>query len=252
VNNVFLNCQVVVTFNASYGGPYSAFFYCYNFESPSQTFEGSLFMKYCFCVVFFGLSFSVSGQSTFQVYFDGPPLPAPAILVQEYYESGMWFRPVDPQESFLRLTPMGSIYPNNGTAYLRTDSNPHVPKQSLMFGMDSGFGFGLISVDLAEELTTLPNQVTITFLGYRENGDIVGQSFTTDGIIDGFGPLADFETFYFGPTFASGLTRVEVLGIGWSLDNLVVIIPEPAAGGLFALGALTFVLWQRRRRKTEA
>jgi hypothetical protein len=61
--------------------------------------------------------------------------------------------------------------------------------------------------------------------------------FTTDGIIDGTGPLADFETFYFDARF-NDLVRLEVPTYGWSLDNMVFSqVPEPSVGILCGLAA---------------
>ena len=89
-------------------------------------------------------------------------------------------------------------------------------------------------------------------------GGTITNVFTTDGIIDGTGPLADFQTFYF--TNFTDLTRVEISGptfppdplldAGWSLDNLVVTIPEPTAGVLLLIGALVLgsVRFRNRRK----
>lgn len=73
---------------------------------------------------------------------------------------------------------------------------------------------------------------------------------TTDGIIDGTGPLADFQTFDFAnyPQF-SGLTRVEIPTYGWSLDNLVVIIPEPNSSSLMLAGGLVLMLLHAYRNR---
>lgn len=69
----------------------------------------------------------------------------------------------------------------------------------------------------------------------------------TDGIIDGTGPLADFQTFSFGPEFSS-LTRVEIPTYGWSLDNLVVAIPKPGRWALLILGSLFLFVLRRYKR----
>ena len=99
---------------------------------------------------------------------------------------------------------------------------------------------------LAEYSTVVPYARTVPFVGYRPDGSTVTVSFTTDGIIDGTGPLADFQTFYFGPEF-SGVTQVRIPAYGWSLDNLVVAIPEPGAISLVALGLGMF--WAIRRKR---
>ncbi len=105
-----------------------------------------------------------------------------------------------------------------------------------MLGLNDGSEFGLSSVDLAEWSTDYPEPVRVRFIGYKPDGSTVTTDLVTDGSIDGTGPLADFQTLYFGPEF-SGLVRVRIPTYGWSLDNLVVTIPEPSAGGLLFLGA---------------
>jgi len=117
----------------------------------------------------------------------------------------------------------------------------------LMIRLSSGSPFNLMSVDLAEYSTVVPDAVTVHFVGYRFDGSIVTQDFTTDGIIDGTGPGVDFETFHFGPEF-SNLSRVEIPTFGWSLDNLVVV-PEPGTWSLIILGAgVATILFRRGRR----
>ncbi len=106
---------------------------------------------------------------------------------------------------------------------------------TLAFTFIDSSNFDLRSVDLAENsFSTEP--ATVQFVGYRPDGSFITTEFTTDGINDMTGPLADFQTFYFGPEF-SGLTRVEIPTFGWSLDNLVIAIPEPGGGVLLLLGA---------------
>ena len=142
------------------------------------------------------------GQGTLQFNFDGPPLlsQGTGIFVQQYFESGMWFRPlgvVGPGNGFDRRRGGGAVtfIPDDGTAYLATALG-----DSLVFSFTNGWVFDLTSVDLAEYSTIVPNAVTVPFIGYRQDGSMVTTSFTTDGIIDGTGPLADFQTFYFGPS----------------------------------------------------
>lgn len=134
------------------------------------------------------------------------------------------------------------IFAENGTTYLQAALD-----STLTFSFTNGTFFGMVSVDLAEFSTTVTN-ATVHFVGYRYDGSVVATDFTTDGIIDGTGPLADFETFQFGPAW-SGLTRVEIPTYGWSLDNLYVSVPEPGTVALLTLGAALAALrfiWCRR------
>ncbi len=190
-------------------------------------------------------------QGTTQINFDGPPtIPANAdYTVTNYIESGILFRPMPTSRSFGRVgAASGTVYPrtlfpDDGSAYLDT-----LLGESLVFSLTNGSLFGLVAVDLAEYSTVVPNAVTVQFVGYRPDGSTVSESFTTDGIIDGTGPLADFQTFQFGPAFTD-LDRVEIPTYGWSLDNLVVsrVVPEPSAGLLVLVGGMV-VGWGSERR----
>jgi hypothetical protein len=105
-------------------------------------------------------------------------------------------------------------------------------------------------VDLAEVSTLYNFPRTIQFTGYRGDGSAVTMEFTTDGVIDGTGPLADFQTFYFDNRF-SDLIRFEVPTTVYAMDNLVYFIPEPSSGLLIFMGGaiLCFVRIKRTRRR---
>lgn len=185
-----------------------------------------------------------SAQGTLRITFDGEPLiPSGAgYLVQSYGESGVWFAPIPGTDGFGRrgANPSAAFWPDNGTAYVLAGLG-----DSLMFGLDDRSEFALVSVDLAEWSTDYPFPETVQFVGYRRDGSTVVANLVTDGIIDGTGPLADFETMYFGPEF-SGLTEVRIPTSGWSLDNLVLSVPEPSAGALLLLGG-GILAWRRGR-----
>jgi len=117
-----------------------------------------------------------------------------------------------------------------------------------MFNNLDGSPFSLFAVDLAEYSTVVPDAVSVSFTGYHSDGSTISTSFVTDGIIDGTGPLKDFETFNFGPGWTD-LTRVEIPTDGWSLDNLVVSVPEPSVPVLFVVGMLAFQTRRMRRMK---
>lgn len=184
-----------------------------------------------------------AGQGTLHFTFDGPPLQPPetAYTVTSYYESGMYFRGIG--YGFSRVGEGRSTRPQNGSAYVAATLG-----DSLEFSFTNGSVFSLASVDLAEYSTVVPDAVTVRFVGYRPDGSVIATDLTTDGIIDGTGPLADFQTFQFGSQW-NGLTRVEIPTYGWSLDNLVVSIPEPGTGALIILGAAVGALRCFKRRK---
>ena len=191
------------------------------------------------------------GQGTLtRITFDGPPPqpPGTAYNIQAYYESGMSWTPLPGAVGFGRVgsNPTGGR-PDDGTAYLQAGLG-----QSLTFRFIDDTAFDLLSVDLAEYSTAFQEPLTVHFIGYHLDGSIVTTDVITDGIIDGTGPLSDFQTFYLGPDF-TGLTRVEMPFPGWSLDNVVVFVPEPSVGAQALLGAallgLRFLRRSARRRK---
>jgi hypothetical protein len=175
-------------------------------------------------------------QSTLQITFDGPPaLPSNAQFgVTNYNESGMSFTAIPLSLGFVRNNAADSFYPDDGSAYLQSGPD------TLTFDFTDGSVFGLVSVDLAEYSTIFQEPVTVEFIGYHPDGSTVTENFTTDGIIDGTGPLADFETFDF--TGFNDLTRVEIPlpsdSDPYSLDNLVITVPEPTGSTLLLVGGL--------------
>jgi hypothetical protein len=182
------------------------------------------------------------GQGTLRINFDGPPYqPTGSIYgVTSYYESGMYFQPLPGSDAqFGRAwTGLGTAWPNDGTPFLITGAG-----DSFEFGLQNGSLFGLASVDLAGFSAFYPNY-TVNFIGYHSDGSTITTSFSGNSSVD-------FQTYCFGPEWSSGLTHVEIPNNVWSLDNLVVAIPEPDIGALCALGAFTISYWQRRRKSNE-
>ena len=186
-------------------------------------------------------------QGTFNrtIRFEGPPVvpPGTGIAITNYYEDSMTFTPIDYGEQFSRSGGGVSFFPENGSAYIL---------QSAIYSLSGSRGqvsrFGLYSVDLAEFSTLYPFPAVVQFVGYRSDGGIVTTEFTTDGIIDGTGPLTDFQTFYFGAEF-SNLVRFDAPSHTYALDNLVFfdVIPELGTWALLIAGGA--LLWLLRRRK---
>jgi len=177
-------------------------------------------------------------QGTLRINFDGLPaqVPGSQVLVQQYSESGISFQPLAGSDGFARVwTGMPPEWPSDGTPYLQATTG-----DSLSFRSESGSSFGLLSVDLAAFTTGLPDY-TLDFIGYLNNGGTVSTSFSGTGI--------NFQTYNFGPDWSSGLTRVEISNYAWSLDNLVVAVPEPGIPKLIALGAIVMASkWCKRMK----
>ena len=213
----------------------------------SLTIEGCMrLVKFLAVVLVFmaGTRFS-HGQSTL-ITFDGQATNT-AVSVQSYSEGGILFSPIGsmtPGNTFTRVGSMGPLaQAENGTAYVRAGQG-----QSLSFSFTNGSVFSLNSVDLAEYSTVVGGTATVHFVGYFANGSTIVQDLTTDGIIDGTGPITDFQTFTFRGW--DNLTRVEIPTYGWSLDNLVVTpLPEPGTIGLGVLGVAALYLARRKPRQ---
>jgi len=101
-------------------------------------------------------------------------------------------------------------------------------------------------VDLAEYSDIVPDPVTVHFVGYRPDGTVLTDDITTAGIFNGIAPV--FTNFSFDPAF-SGLVRVEIPTIAWSLDNLTLrrSVPEPGTGALLLVGAVLVALGSSKR-----
>lgn len=162
--------------------------------------------------------------------FEGPPTqPANThFAISQYDEAGYHFQPSGPLDTtppyrMGRVGPVTTNRPNNDTTHL-----------SLLYGnscvmtrADEGL-FRVRSIQIAEYSTVVSAAKTVTFTGYKPNGDTVTTSFTTDGIIDGTGAGVDFQTFQFPNTF-TGLVRLEFSDIA-AYDNLALsteAAPEP-------------------------
>ncbi len=159
--------------------------------------------------------------------------------VGTYSEAGMSFIPIAPGSLFLDG---GGIpgYPDNGTCFLEIpDGFPGVGGLSFTFTQD----FQLVSFQAAEYDSAGPQ--TLTVIGYRD--DIMGLRVTNTFTVNSL----TFQTFYLDASFIN-VGRVDVLNARWSLDNLVISVPEPTTGSLALLGAAGAVAWSRFRRKQRS
>ena len=129
--------------------------------------------------------------------------------------------------------------PDNGSAYLNLAGC-----DILTFRFVDWTPFQLQSVDLAEYATIWDYPQTIIFVGHKTDDTTVTAEFMLDGVIDGTGPLADFETFSFGADFKD-LKFVEVPSVGYSMDN-VFLVPVPDLPTFILLGLSTLILRNRR------
>jgi len=189
---------------------------------------------------------TVGLSQTTTITFDGEP-PQPRGTQSgsgRYEESGTVFQ----QGGRGQVSRNGGglpLYPENGTAYLQIGGESEVELALL-----SGLPFSLTSIDLAEYSTVYPGPQPVFIQGYRADGQGVSTTFMLDGVIDGTGPLPDFETFAFDPTFAD-VTRV-LFPPGVSIDNVVFTpVPEAKTGTLIVAGLAAMIALRWRSAKAQ-
>ena len=120
----------------------------------------------------------------------------------------------------------------------------------------SGGLFDALSIDLAEYSDVFRFPTTIQFFGTQVDGTLVSTVFLTDGLFDGPGGIADFQTFSF-PTSFKNLQSINTKTINidagdraFSMDNLRVNpVPEPTAVTLLGFSILVAAsIWRPNDR----
>ena len=174
-----------------------------------------------------------AGAADVVVTFDPPSLPNGSKMIDSYDQAGVHFGGAL-TNSFAHTASGLALFPDSGSAHLT------MVKRSAFFDM-SGAAFSVKQVDIAEYSTVFAIPLTVSFTGLKADGSIVTASFTTDGVIDGSGAAADFQTFFFPASF-SAVTNVGIAsdGAGPAFENLVV---SQSSGRL--------VLWNRLGSESE-
>jgi hypothetical protein len=174
------------------------------------------------------------------ITFQPAPRPGGGVILSQWVEQG--YRFVTPQG--VASNDMNDTgYPYNGTTYLQVLTN----QTPLTIARVDSMPFNITSIDLAEYSTVFTSPKTVTFTGNKAGGGTVNTTFVTDGIIDGNGPLVDFQTFTFPSTF-SNLSSVTTTTATFSFDNVnVTIVPEPSGVAFLFAGVLMLIT---RRRLT--
>jgi len=207
-------------------------------------------------LIFFGLNRTVPTQAQGTVTFDYPWINNGLGGFSLAQFNGFSFRvnpsPPQPHDSVAHVGATGPAgYPHNGTPYAAFANTLGTPQYVLFawtdaassgdYSFTNGLPFGLLSVDLADPVAPSTTPVSITFNGFKTDGSMVSQTFTTPG------SGSSFQTYLFNSDFAVGLTRVEIPSDAWAMDN-IVWIPEPSAVSLILLGSGVLVCVRRRKK----
>ena len=120
-----------------------------------------------------------------------------------------------------------------------------------------GQAFSLLSLDIGELLIRRPDSTAklVTFTGTLSGGGTVVASFVPDGIADGPGGVADFESFALPATFRN-LLNVKITATGgvgdsgFQMDNLKLErVPEPASVAIWGMLGVCAALGGVARRR---
>lgn len=126
-----------------------------------------------------------------------------------------------------------NFFPKNGTVYI------NVPlSEGLTVSRSNGALFSAKRIDLSEYSTAVAYHMTnIVIRGYKKDGSLVEARFATDGVMDGFGGLDDFETFNF-PNYFVDLVRLDFPTM-FAMDNLVL-------SETYSLPLSDYMVWQNQ------
>lgn len=126
------------------------------------------------------------------------------------------YRITAPGTDWVGLSSGGGIRASNGGQYLSISTSG----APVTLAHADGLPFELVAFDLGEYSTTaVPDHVD--FEGLKADGSRVALRIVPDKVIDGSGPVADFEAVSF-PAAWSDLVQVQVLDGKVALDNIVV------------------------------
>lgn len=126
------------------------------------------------------------------------------------------YRVTAPANNWITLSSGGGIRATNGGSYVAVGTIG----APITVAHADGLPFEILSLDLAEYSTVaIPGYVD--FEGIKSDGSRVNLRFVPDGIIDGDGPVNDFQTVNF-PADWSDIIRLQMLHGKVALDNITV------------------------------
>jgi len=176
------------------------------------------------------------GQGT--VTFDQWPAYA---YSQTYTESGVLLQVLSSNgnaaQSYMARMP-GGVDTADPTPFMDFVQDHGTNSGNVAFRLQSGQAFGVTSVDIGGIVST----PTVVFRGHLAGGGIVSATYYIP-------QYTVMETFSLGPDFAQGLSEVDIISVGYALDNLIVTVPEPGSVSLVGLGLIGLAVRATRKRQ---
>lgn len=121
-----------------------------------------------------------------------------------------------PDNGWIWLDTGGAIGATNGTRFMAGGDDDI----GLSLTHLDGLAFDLMELDLAE-YNTLEVPEPVRFEGRKDDGTVLSFTVPLDGVIDGNGPIDDFQKVTFPPEW-TGLVELRILSSGWAIDNIKV------------------------------
>ncbi len=181
---------------------------------------------------------------------------APGTSLIEASETSGGFLFTAPTNHIHRTNAGNDSFADNGTTYLFThDNGGQNANNALTMALVTGGTFSLNSLDLSEGFVGFGAD-SVHVVGNLFGGGTIMADFLLDGVIDGIGPLNDFQGIVFGAGW-NNLLDVTFSGVGgtvnehaFAVDNILVnenAVPEPSLLALFGLGLAGLRLRRQRR-----